>query len=273
MNDILQKQKEFEALVGVPIDTILEKERNQMSEMFIYKMIEELVEARREFPSVLNEWSKSNKEANHQRVKEELSDAFIFLSNLLLAWRIPWDEFITQVRKTQQNNFTKIKEKKMKSLNEEILNVPGYTSCVGSGNINPKYVFIGLNPGKDIPHGYKAWSDPESGSSRVLLPVLDELGIRTNSYFTNMVKSITVENEDPSSEVTQFWDEYLFRELEILGINNTDIRIITMGKKVRENVTGDATIDHPASVLYDPKKLEVFKLQIIEACQLQSSLF
>ena len=273
MIDILKKQREFEELVGVPINTVLEKERNEMSEMFIFKSIEELIEARKEFPSVLNQWSKHNKESNPTRVKEELADAFLFISNLLLAWHISWDDFLTQVRKTQQNNYSRVKEKKLKALNEEILNIPGYTSCVGSGSINPKYVFIGLNPGKDITHGYKAWSDPESGSSAVLLPILEEFKILDSCYFTNMVKSTTEDNEDPSSEIVKFWDEYLFNELSILGINNPGMKIITMGKSVRQNVTGDATIDHPATVLYDNKKLSPFKEQIVKACGLQGSLF
>lgn len=275
MIDILEKQKEFERLVGVPIDTILEKERNQMSEMFIYKMIEELIEARREFPSVLNEWSKSNKEAVPVRVKEELSDSFLFLTNLLLAWHIPWEDFILQVRKTQENNFLKIKEKKMKSLNEEILNIPGYVSCVGSGNLNPKYIFVGLNPGKDITHGYKAWSDPESGSSKVLLPILDELHIREESYLTNLVKCTTPENGDPADDLAEFWKPVLNNEIDILEINNPGAKIISMGKSVRMKLFGEGieTVDHPASVLYDPKKLDAYKLQIINACGLQSSLF
>lgn len=273
MNDILNKQKEFERLVGIPIDTILEKERNQMSEMFLYKAIEELIEARREFPSVLNEWSKSNKEADNVRVKEELSDAFLFLSNLLLAWHITWDQFMEQVKSTQENNFSKVKEKKMKSLNEEILNVPGYTSGIGSGNINPKYVFIGINPGKEIPHGYKFWSDPESGSSKNLLPILDGYDIRDKSYFTNLVKSTTIDNKEPSQELIDFWMPFLTKEIAILTINNPDMKVITMGKLVRENYEGSATIDHPASVSYNPQNSLKFQNQIIEACGLQSSLF
>mgnify|MGYP001580030848 CR=1 FL=1 len=273
MIDILKKQREFEQLVGVPIDTILEKERNEMSEMFIFKAIEELVETRREFPSVLNKWSKNNKDANTDRVKEEISDAFLFMSNLLLAWRISWEEFLTQVRITQQNNFTKIKERKMKEINEEILNVPGYVSCVGQGSINPKYIFVGLNPGQGITHGYKAWHDPESGSSKVLIPVLKDLKIHEDCYFTNLVKSTTVENEEPSEELIKFWGMHLGKEIATLMINNPEVKVITMGKAVRKSYHGDATIDHPATVLYKPDKINEFKHQIINACGLQSSLF
>lgn len=272
MKDILEKQKGFERLVGVPIDTILEKERNQMSEMFVYKAIEELIEVRREFPSVLNEWSKSNKDANAPRVKEELADAFLFLSNLLLAWHISWDDFLRQVIITQKNNFTKVKMKKMRILNEEMLNIPGYKTGIGSGNINPRFVFIGMNPGKDIEHGYSTWSDPGSGSSRILLPALAAFEILEDSYRTNLVKSTTPDNQEPTKEQIDFWRPFLVEELRILAINNPDMRIITMGKLVRENVETAYTIDHPASILHNPRNMSKFNEQLIEACGLQSQL-
>lgn len=272
MIEILKKQQEFERLVGVPIDTILEKERNQMSEMFIYKAIEELVEARREFPSVLNEWSKSNKEANNQRVKEELSDAFLFISNLLLAWHIPWDDFLIQVRSTQENNFTKIKEKKMKRLNEEILNVPGYKSCIGTGSINPKYIFVGINPDVEIKHGQLAWTE-DTASRKILIKNLKELGIHDQCYFTNMVKSTIVNNLDPSEESIGFWKTSLGEEIAILKINNPNARIITMGKLVRDNVVGDAYIDHPTSMLINAGAYDEYRMQIINSCGLQDIMF
>ena len=104
------EQIEFEKTIGVPINTILEKERNEMSEMFLFKLIEEAVETRREFPSVMNKWAKTQKSADPARISEELSDVFLFFFNLLIVWRIDWADFLEQVKKTQFENFTKMKE-------------------------------------------------------------------------------------------------------------------------------------------------------------------
>lgn len=272
MKDLLKKQREFEKVIGVPIDTILEKERNQMSEMFLFKLIEEAIETRREFPSVMNAWAKNQKQADPQRISEELSDVFLFFINLLIVWRIDWPDFIEQVKKTQNENYTKIKEKKMRIFNEEILNVPGYTTGVGQGNINPKYVFVGQNPGKGITHGYKVWSDPESGSSKVLLPLLSDQHVIQDCYFTNFVKSTTIDNKEPTDELTAFWEPRLYEELAILFINNPDMTVISMGKWTQERMQANATIPHPSWALRDPANLDKFKFELLNAMRLQPVL-
>lgn len=274
MKDILQKQLAFEKVIGVPIETLLETERNQMSEIFIFKMIEEAIEARKEFPSVMNKWSKSQKNADISRVQEELSDVFVFFLNLLLVWHIDWDDFLDIVRCTQQNNFTKIKEKKLKMYNEELLNIPGYTTGIGQGNVNPKYVFVGQNPGKDIAHGYKVWSDPTSGSSKVLLPLLQEQQILENCYFTNLVKCTTDDNREPTEGEADFWMPHLIDELVILSINNKDLKVIAMGKWTQNAIGKLATagIPHPSWALRDASNADTFKFELLNALRLQPIL-
>lgn len=274
MKDILTKQVEFEKAIGVPIDTILEKERNEMSEMFLFKMIEEAIETRKEFPSVMNKWSKTQKTADLTRVQEELADVFIFFINVLLAWRINWNDFLKVVEKVQYNNFTKAKEKQMKIFNEEILNIPGYVTGVGQGNINPKYVFVGQNPGKGITHGYKVWSDPESGSSKVLLPILQTQQVLEECYFTNLVKCTTGDNGEPSDEQVAFWLPHLTEELRILAINNPDMTVIAMGKWTQKEMgkLANASMPHPSWVLRDGGNTDKFKFELLNAMRLQPKL-
>lgn len=274
MKDILKKQIEFEEAIGVPIHTILEKERNQLSEVFIFKLIEEAIETRREFPSAMNEWSKSQTAADVTRVQEELSDVFIFFLNVLLTWRIDWSDFLQQVRDTQYKNFTKIKERKMKMFNEEIMGIPGYTVGIGSGSINPKYIFIGQNPGKNITHGYRVWSDPESGSSKILLPLLDEQQVRDQCYFTNLVKCTTLDNAEPTEEQSQFWRPRLIEEVAILTINNPGVTIISMGKWVKDQLGADShvSIPHPSWVLRNISNLDAFTFELLNAMKLQPIL-
>lgn len=250
MKDILKKQKEFEKILNIPIDTVLESERNELSEIFILKTIEELIEVRREFPSQMNKWSKTQTEANLTRIKIELADVFLFFTNLLLTWKIDWEEFIYAVKFVQNNNFIKVKERMMKLLNEEILVIPGHVSGVGNGCINPKYIFIGQNPGKNITHGYKFWSNPNDGSSKILLPILEELGILDKCYFTNIVKCTTENNAEPTQDSVDFWKEYLLKELKILHINNEMPIVIGMGKFVNTQLPWcNVSIRHPSYAL------------------------
>lgn len=250
MKEILKKQFEFQKnLAKFPIDSNLESDRNELSEGYSLKMIGEIMEFTREFPSAFNRLSKHNKEADIVRVKEELSDVFLYFCNLLLTWKISWTEFIDIVTKVQNNNFTKVKERRMKELNETILAIPGYTSGIGSGNLNPKYVFIGQNPGQEMSHGYKFFSNEEDGSSKVLLPALDAMGLRQDSYFTNLVKCTTSGNREPIEIEVLFWKEYLDKELSILRVGNPEMKIVSMGSFVADNIAHDVHIKHPAYVL------------------------
>jgi uracil-DNA glycosylase family 4 len=266
IEDILKKQKEFQLEVGFPILSQREADRNSMSEKYIFKAIEELIELRKEFPSSMNPWSKNQKSADIQRIHEEFSDVLLFLMNFMIVWKITPEEVLSQLKETQENNFQRMKKKKMTQLNSEILAVPGYTSGIGQGNLSPKYVFIGQNPGRSITHGYEFWSNKEDGSSKVLLPILEKLGILKDCYFTNVVKSLTPENSIPDEKTVQFWKEYLDKEISILITSNYGMEIISMGKNTSQMLTGYLfeEISHPASVMYGNIDKEQYEKEIQE---------
>ena len=259
MDQLIERQREFQRFVGFPIDSILESDRNEMSEKYIFKMIEEAVELRREFPSSINPWSKHQKTADLNRIKEEMSDVFLFFTNLLLVWKIDFADFLDSARLVQERNFLKIKKKKMDFLNEEILSIPGHTTGIGSGNLNPKYIFIGQNPGKGITHGYRFWSNTEDGSTKVLLPSIGDKV--SDCYFTNLVKSTTIENRQPSLEEVDFWIPFLQQELQILLTSN-HAKLISLGSWTYDKLNGcgyvSEQVPHPATVLYGSNTKESF---------------
>src|SRR5436190_12182530 len=121
LEEILKKQVAFQKLVGFPIDTNVESVRNELAEKYLFKMIEEAVELRREFPSVMNPWSKHQKAADLTRIKEEFSDVVLFLMNFMLTFKMDPTEVLEQLEATQANNFKKIKARTMDGLNQDIL--------------------------------------------------------------------------------------------------------------------------------------------------------
>ena len=267
MEKILERQKVFQRLLGLPIDTVLEDERNEMAESFVFKLIEEAIEVRKEFPSRMNKWSKKQKRANIPRIKDEMSDVYLFLMNLLAVWKIDVEDFMDNVESVQSANFVHIRSRLLEKLNTEVLHVPGHTSCIGQGSVVPNQVFIGLNPSHGISHGYKAWSDPQSGSSKALLPILEESNSRSNSYFTNAVKSTTIGNEKPSQDLIDFWKPFLLEELRILGTGNPNMKVFVLGNEVSKHYLNELGnlgyrtyhIPHPAAVLRGTVNNQVYK--------------
>lgn len=262
LQTIINGQREFQKLVGFPIDSIREVDRNEMSEKYIFKAIEELIEVRKEFPSMLNPWSKTQKFADNTRVAEEFCDVLLFLINFMIVWKFSPSMILGQLIETQRKNFNSFKIKKIEQLNREILAVPTYTSGIGQGNLNAKYIFIGQNPSDKISHGYRFWSDPTDGSSKILLPILEKLGMDKDSYFTNVVKSTTSKNSEPEKSVKDFWLPYLQREIDIVKMNNPEVKIITLGNWANEAFPESIKIHHPASVSYGNITLEQYEEQI-----------
>ena len=247
LDRLFERQREFQRFVDFPIDSVRESDRNELSEKYIFKLIEEAVELRKEFPSVANPWSKKQKAADIDRIKEEFCDVVMFAINIALTWKLTPDEIFDALCKVQDNNFRNVKQKKLNQLNSEILSIPGYTSGVGQGNPNAKWIFVGLNPGKGITHGYKFWSNPEDGSSKYLLPNLTD--VNDNCYFTNLVKCVTEDNREPTDDEIAFWKPFLDRELEIVRAGSPGAIVVTLGKKVAEHVDG-RNVPHPSVVGY-----------------------
>lgn len=266
LEKIKERQHQFQKLVKFPIDTVLEQERNELAEKYIFKMIEEMIELRKEFPSAMNPWSKSQKKADRSRILEELSDVILFFINFMILWKISPEEILDMIEKVQENNYNSVKQKKMDIINTDILKVQGKVSGIGQGNLTPKYVFIGQNPAQGIAKGYKFFSNPEDGSSKVVLPVLEELGILKDCYFTNIVKSTTEDNEQPPGELTDFWSSFFDREIEILKENNPEMQLIFMGnyaaKYAEKRKIDSDIITHPARVLYGNLTIDQFKNEI-----------
>lgn len=279
IQNLFEKQREFQRMVGAPIDSTLEKERHQLAEMYLFKAVEEIIEMRRTFPSVMNPWAKSQPEVNCNHTLEEYCDILLFMVNEALAWGFSKEEIMEQLQFTQANNFKKIKEKKMALLNDEILRVPGKVSGIGSGTLFPRYIFIGQNPGQSIEPGYRFWSNPDDGSSKILLPIIDQLGIGEESYFTNLVKSTTPNNAAPDGTLIRFWMEFLGRELEILQWGISEITIVSMGSTVRKilatNVVEELVsankkfhykhIKHPAVVFHGSLSKEDYTREVSDA--------
>ena len=117
LNQILKRQKEFQKAVGFDVDSDKESVRNELSEKYLFKAIEEIIELRKEFPSMMNPWSKSQGLSNEQRVREELVDVLLFLLNFAIVWRISLDEILYEMKKVQDNNFAKMEEKKANHIN------------------------------------------------------------------------------------------------------------------------------------------------------------
>jgi len=259
---VIEKQKDYQRYVDFPIDTLREAERNELSEKYIFKAIEELIELRKEFPSMINPWSKHQKNSDTDRIREEFSDVMLFLINFSIVWKLTPTQVLESLEKTQNTNCDNLKVKKLAQLTQETLSIPSYTTGVGSGHFNPTHVFVGQNPSSTMPHGYKFWSDPNEGSAKVLLPILETKGLRKTSYFTNVVKSTTPNNRVPTKDETEFWKEYLFRELDILRINNPNMKVIPMGTYASQELPHYKAIKHPASVQYGTISLEDYSQEL-----------
>jgi len=140
--------------------------------------------------------------------------------------------------------------------------------CLPSGNENGEYMFVGLNPSHTIGYnGYRCWSNPKDGSSRILLPLLEEIGIIKSCYFTNIVKNVTKDNSLPTEEMFLFWKDCF--EDEIKKVN--PFIILAMGtdtySKMREFGIDCEKIWHPAYMFRGGNR-EDYKKQILKALKI-----
>ena len=146
------------------------------------------------------------------------------------------------------------KVKEFRKLEQQILEMPG-TIGLGNGHVNPDFIFLGQNPGQDMIHGTRVFSDSSKRSSAgILLPILKNLNILQYCYFDNIVKTTTLNNALPSNEEIQIWLSVLVQELTILQHDNA-ARIIAMGNFASDVLTQasihNIKISHPARVLYN----------------------
>jgi uracil-DNA glycosylase family 4 len=265
LKTIMRLQAEFQTAVDINIDSKVETERNKMAETFLFKAIEECVELRKTFPSALNPWAKSQPEkVVREDMLGELSDTLLFLINFMLVFRLQPEEILETMRWKQHINFTKVKERLLAQLNELQLRVPDEKVGIGDGNIFPRYIFVGQNPGQAIPHkGYRFFSEAK-GAAAVLLKILDKHKMREQCYFTNLVKVVTPHNAPPDKPLIEYWYQHLKSELRILNLGtNPRPRIIALGK-VAQGVMGIGGIPHPATVLRGSLTEEMYESYFLD---------
>lgn len=137
----------------------------------------------------------------------------------------------------------------MKELEEEMFNVKVTGKiAVGCGNLYPNYILLGINPGCNLKDD-RVFMRPEGiGSSQVLLPILDKLGIWDECYFDNVVKNTTENNVLPHKDLIELWTPYLIRELQILDYERS--KVIALGNFASKVLTDlkikHIRISHPA---------------------------
>lgn len=206
-NLLTKRQYEFQLLAGVDIDTQVLSDRYRIAEIFLYKAIEEIIELRRTFPSQLNKWSKNQPEADTVRIMQEFADVMFYLSNFELVMQLDPSQAALIALEVQENNFRKLKAKKLGILYEEIIRNP--TEChVGSGNIMPRRIFIteGDEPPKDF--------EPE----------LD--------YHTFFTKNHSFSNE----VIGRYWWAFLVQELAILT-SGCNAEVLIQGEELFNTIS------------------------------------
>ena len=108
IDEIIKKQRDFQLLVGVPLDD--KDQMNTLAEVYLFKAIEEIIELRKEFPSGLNKESKTMKEVQDVRLYEELSDVLLFLVNFMIVRGMSIDKLKSTITRVQTNNFKHVRK-------------------------------------------------------------------------------------------------------------------------------------------------------------------
>jgi NTP pyrophosphatase (non-canonical NTP hydrolase) len=202
---ISSKQKEFQRQVGFPVDSVLASDRNEMSEKYLFKAIEEIVELRKEFPSVMNPWAKTQKDENLDDIKSELSDVFLFLINFMNAWGISEDELHDAIETKQTINYNSIKRKKLKLLYDEMSEYAMIDIINTNNEVSPAEIYI--------------------ASVSEQLHFVDKSTVKDDDYLVAIVKRPVAKDETVSDGEILKWKDFLDKEIEILKINNEDLVI------------------------------------------------
>lgn len=218
LEEIISLQREFQLLCEVDIDTIVGSKINALSEMYLFKAVEEIVELRKEFPSELNVWAKNQGIEDPDGILLELSDVLLFLINFTLARKISLQDVLEKIAFVQDVNFSKLKTKKLAILNDEISRVPGQRIGYGGGNVMPSLIFVGSNPGESLQEHQSCWDDvPEKSAVAFLKRALTIGGVDLNEvYFTNVVKEVTENNAVPNQTQFKFWYPFFRREMDTI---------------------------------------------------------
>ncbi len=109
--NLILKQIQFQTKVNLPIETTDEDEKYELGEIYLFKSIEEIVELRKEFPSIMNKYAKNQKKPDMEKILNEFSDVLFFLMNFAILWRITPEMMLEKMKEVQTNNFKKLEEK------------------------------------------------------------------------------------------------------------------------------------------------------------------
>ena len=109
---IVNNQLEFQKLAEIPIQSEDLETRLHLTEGFILKAIEELIELRKTMPSAFNKYAKVQPVVDMTRTRDELIDTILFLVNIAIVWGFTLEEIVSGISYIQANNFAKIREKK-----------------------------------------------------------------------------------------------------------------------------------------------------------------
>lgn len=112
--NIVKKQEEFQETAGIDLNTGLAGKLS-LSESYLMKTIEEIVELRKTFPSGFNRWEKNPAPLDipsmEQRMREELADVHLFLVNFMLVWGLRITDILYTIEQVQDRNMILLKER------------------------------------------------------------------------------------------------------------------------------------------------------------------
>jgi hypothetical protein len=108
---IVTNQLEFQKLAEIPILSEDLAVKLHLTEGFILKAIEELIELRKTMPSAFNKYAKVQPTVNMERTRDELIDVILFIVNIALVWGFTLEELVSGISYIQANNFAKIRDK------------------------------------------------------------------------------------------------------------------------------------------------------------------
>lgn len=111
LKSILENQVMYQKLMDIDISSKDPEVMSRLSEVFLFKMIEEAVELRKTIPSSMNKWEKNKPEVSRERILDESSDVLLFFLNFLILWDISPINLFNNVRKVQINNFDLLKKR------------------------------------------------------------------------------------------------------------------------------------------------------------------
>lgn len=106
IEDVFRDQKEFQRLMQLPIDSEDPETKNRLAEIYLFKLIEEVVELRKTQPSGLVIHKKTPK-IDRSEMLAETADVAMFLIDFMIVREITVFELMMKIKEKQSVNFAK----------------------------------------------------------------------------------------------------------------------------------------------------------------------